>query len=59
MDLKFSGLLGVIHLVIVVYVILQVAQSRAGEGKKVLWIVAVLFLPLLGPILWWFMGPRK
>ncbi|MEO1573708.1 MAG: PLD nuclease N-terminal domain-containing protein [Pseudomonadota bacterium] len=59
MDLKFSGLLGLIHLVIVVYVILQVAQSRASEGKKVLWIVAVLFLPLLGPLVWYFMGPRK
>lgn len=59
MDLNISGIFGLLTLAIAVYVILQVAQSSATTGKKVLWIVIVLVLPLLGAILWWFMGPKN
>jgi len=33
-------------------------QSSADSGKKVLWVVLVLVLPVLGFVLWWFLGPR-
>ncbi len=59
MDLNISGLFGLVTLAIVVYVILQIAQSTATTGRKALWIVVVLILPLIGAIAWWFMGPKR
>ena len=32
--------------------------SRAATGTKVIWVLAILFLPLLGFIAWLFFGPR-
>jgi len=41
-----------------VWAILNVAQSPVSNEKKLLWILVVLLLPLLGAILWYFLGPR-
>ena len=51
------GVLGLIHLALWVYAVVQIFNSSADTGKKVLWIVIVAVLPLLGIILWYFMGP--
>jgi hypothetical protein len=42
-----------------VWAIVNIAQSGATTGKKVLWIVLVLVLPVLGLILWFLLGPRS
>ncbi|MFZ3126825.1 MAG: PLDc N-terminal domain-containing protein, partial [Rhodoferax sp.] len=34
------------------------AQSSASNEKKLIWILVVVLLPLLGLILWFFLGPR-
>jgi hypothetical protein len=36
----------------------NIFQSGADTGNKVLWIVIVFLLPLLGFILWYFWGPK-
>jgi hypothetical protein len=36
----------------------NIAQSGASTGKKALWIVLVLVLPVLGLVLWFLLGPR-
>ena len=41
-----------------VWAILNIARSSASNEKKALWIVLVVLLPLLGLILWYFLGPR-
>ena len=51
------GVLGLIHLAIWVYAVIQIFNSKATTGAKVLWIVIVAVLPLLGIILWYFLGP--
>lgn len=51
-------LLGVLHLALCVYAILKIAASSASTGTKVLWIVVVLVFPLVGLLLWWFLGPK-
>ncbi|HZE46029.1 MAG TPA: PLD nuclease N-terminal domain-containing protein, partial [Xanthobacteraceae bacterium] len=33
-------------------------QSGADTGGKVLWTVLVIVLPVLGFILWYFLGPK-
>lgn len=39
-------------------VILDVLKSNKDMEKKILWIVAVIFLPLLGPILYYVIGKK-
>lgn len=58
MNYGYSGIFGVLLLLAVVYAIINIAQSGAESGKKALWIVLVLVLPLLGVILWYFLGPK-
>ena len=50
---------GLLVLAADIWAILNIAQSSASNGKKLIWIVAVLLLPVLGVILWFFMGPRS
>ena len=60
MDLNItSGLFGLIQLALVIYAVLQIAESAVPTSRKVLWILLVFFFPLLGFIIWWFAGPRK
>ncbi|HET9485936.1 MAG TPA: PLDc N-terminal domain-containing protein [Chryseosolibacter sp.] len=47
-----------IILIIDVIVIIDILKSNKDTEKKVLWIIAVIFLPLLGPLLYYFMGKR-
>jgi len=59
MGIEVGGILGLLILVAVVWAIVSVAQSSASTGKKVLWIVLILLLPVVGLILWFFLGPRS
>ena len=57
-DFPYSGLLGLIILFLDIYAIIKVVQSMASPGMKALWIVLILFLPILGLIIWWLFGPK-
>lgn len=54
-----GGLLGLIVLILDVYAIVRILESRAGTLRKVLWVVLIILLPVLGFILWLLLGPRK
>lgn len=58
MSIKVEGFFGLLLLVIDIWAIVRIVQSNASTGKKVLWIVLIILLPLLGVILWWFLGPK-
>lgn len=58
MNIEVSGLLGLILLICVIYAIVKTAQSGTSTGKKVIWIVVLLLLPLFGFILWFLFGPK-
>ncbi|MGM0631977.1 MAG: PLDc N-terminal domain-containing protein [Pseudomonadota bacterium] len=58
MGVEVSGLLGLIWLIIIIWAVIQVAQSPAGGVSKLLWILLLLFLPLIGLILWFLLGPK-
>ena len=45
-------------LAIDIWIVYLIVTSRASAPKKVLWILLVLFLPLLGPVLWFVLGPK-
>jgi hypothetical protein len=58
MNFGFPGLGGLLILAGDVWAILNISQSAVSNEKKLIWILAVLLLPLLGLILWYFLGPR-
>lgn len=53
-----EGLWGLIVLVADIWAIVSIVQSTATTGTKVLWTVIVILLPVLGFILWFFLGPK-
>ncbi len=55
---SINGLGGLIVLALDVWAIIRVVESNATTGTKVLWIVVILLLPVLGLILWYFLGPK-
>jgi len=36
----------------------QHLSERRGNGRKMLWTVLVLLLPVVGLVLWFLLGPR-
>lgn len=56
--MQYQGIFGLIVLIADVWAIVNIFQSGASTDKKVLWTVLVIVLPLLGFILWYFLGPR-
>lgn len=54
----YHSLLGLLVLAGDIWAIVNIIQSSASTEKKVLWILLVLLLPVLGLILWFFLGPR-
>ena len=54
----YNGLLGLLILAGDIWAIINIFQSSESNEKKLLWILVVLLLPLLGLILWFFLGPR-
>jgi succinate dehydrogenase/fumarate reductase cytochrome b subunit len=55
---QYPGLWGLLVLIADVWAIVNIVQSGADTGRKVLWVVLVIVLPVLGFVLWWFLGPR-
>jgi len=54
----YTGILGIIILILNIYAIIRIVQSGAEPLWKAIWIVVVLFLPVLGLILWFLLGPK-
>lgn len=51
-------LIGLLILVVDVLVIIDIIKSSKDTEKKILWIIAVVFLPVLGPILYYVIGKK-
>jgi succinate dehydrogenase/fumarate reductase cytochrome b subunit len=58
MSIELRSIVGLLILIADVWAIVNIAQSGASTGKKALWIVLVLVLPVLGLVLWFLLGPR-
>jgi hypothetical protein len=59
MGFGIHSLWGLLVLAGDVWAIINIAQSSASNEKKALWIVLVVVLPLVGLILWYFLGPKS
>jgi succinate dehydrogenase/fumarate reductase cytochrome b subunit len=58
MNFGYNGIWALLVLAADVWAIINILQSSASNEKKLIWVIAVLLLPLLGFILWYFLGPR-
>ncbi len=58
MSIEIGGFFGFILLVLDVWAIISIVQSRTSTGAKVFWVVLVLLLPLLGLLIWFLAGPK-
>ena len=54
-----GGLLGLVVLVLDIIAILDIFKSSFTTGKKVLWVVLILILPVVGLILYYLLGKKK
>lgn len=51
--------ISLIILIIDIIVIVDIIKSNKDTEKKLLWIIAVVFLPVLGPLLYYFLGKGR
>ena len=54
----YGGLFGLLILAGDIWAVINILQSRESNLKKLVWILVVVLLPLLGLIVWFFVGPR-
>ena len=54
-----SGILGLIILILDIIAILDVLNSSMDTGKKALWVVLILVLPVIGMALYFFIGKKS
>ncbi|AMR66860.1 MULTISPECIES: PLDc N-terminal domain-containing protein [Pseudomonadaceae] len=58
MGTTLSGLLSLVILALDIWAIINVIKSGAETGIKILWVLLIVFLPVLGLIIWALAGPR-
>lgn len=58
MNMGYNSLWGLLILAGDIWAIINIFQSAASNEKKLLWTIVVILLPVLGLILWFFLGPR-
>ena len=58
MGTTLSGLLSLVILALDIWAIINVIKSGAVTGIKFLWLLLIVFLPVLGLIIWALAGPR-
>ena len=49
---------GLLILIADIWAIVNVVRSAASTGRKVLWVLLILILPVIGLIIWLLAGPR-
>jgi hypothetical protein len=58
-NFAYNSLWGILILAGDLWAIINILQSRASGEKKLIWTIAVVLLPVVGLVLWYFLGPRN
>ena len=53
-----GGFWGLALLALDIWAVISAVTSNASTGGKVIWVLAILLLPLLGFLAWLLLGPR-
>ena len=54
-----QSIIGLVILILDILAIIQVLKSSVSGGKKALWIILILILPLVGLILYYLIGKKS
>lgn len=54
-----EGILGLLWVALVVWAILKTLQSGEPDTTKLLWTIVLILLPVIGLLLWVFIGPGR
>ena len=52
------GIIGLVILALDIWALLSVWGSGASVGSKVIWTAIIVILPVIGLLLWFFVGPN-
>ncbi len=52
------GIIPLLILILDIVVIIDIVNGKKDTEKKILWIIAVVMLPVLGPILYYVVGKK-
>ncbi len=53
------SLLGLVILILDIFAIVEIVKSSLTDGKKALWVILIVLLPVVGLILYYFLGRKK
>lgn len=59
MGFEYSGILGIIILVLDIWVILQIIKGGGSTATKLVWILVILLLPVIGLLIWLLAGRNR
>ena len=59
MRFEVTGVFSLLILVADIWALVNIVQSNATTGAKVIWVVLVILLPVLGFIAWYLLGPKS
>lgn len=54
-----GAVIGIIIFIADVWAIVQTIQAPVTAGNKILWVLIIFILPVVGLLLWFFLGPRQ
>ena len=52
-------IIGILILIADIWAIIKVFQSKVSLIAKILWTLLILIFPVLGLIIWYFVGPGR
>jgi hypothetical protein len=55
---QHGGVWGLLVLIVDIWAIVNIVKSSAKTEMKILWVVIVALLPVVGVVLWYFLGPK-
>ena len=53
-----KGILGIIYVVLVIIGLLDCIKSNKDKGKKILWVLLIIFIPYAGVIAYYLVGRK-
>ena len=59
MDYRFGSIIGFVILILDIFVIIEILKSSKDTVTKLLWILLILFFPLIGLLIYYFLGRGK
>ena len=55
---QYGGIWGLLVLIADIWAIVNIVQSGVKTELKLLWVAIVALLPVIGVVLWYFIGPK-